>query len=67
MTAETSQSVALLKNSPSEKKEITETPAENVVALKHMRKYVSQEIERRRGKEKLKKHLDPNYHQYKAL
>ena len=61
------QNVALVAQGTCEKKEGKEVTEENTLAVKHMKRYVSQEIERRKAKEKLKKHLGSNYHQYKKM
>ena len=66
-TAEKLQSVALVSQGSSEKKDTKDASEENALAVRHMKKFVSQEIERRKAKEKLKKHLGPNYHQYKNI
>ena len=65
--AEKLQSVALVSQGTSEKKDTKEVSEENALSIRHMKKFVSQEIERRKAKEKLKKHLGPNYHQYKNI
>ena len=51
----------------SKKKDTKDASEENALAVRHMKKSVNQEIERRKAKEKLKKHLGPNYHQYKNI
>ena len=61
------QSVALVSQGTSEKKDTKDASEENALAVRHMKKFVSQEIERRKSKEKLKKYLGPNYHQYKNI
>ena len=66
MNNEKSQSVALVTQSTSEKKETCEV-TEDALVVKNMSRYVTKEIERRKAKEKLKKHLGQNYHQYKNL
>jgi len=66
-SAEKSQNVALLtKATPSEKKEDLSPAEENALAVRNMKKFVSKEIERRKAKETLKKHLGSNYHKYKT-
>ena len=61
------QNVALVVQGTSGKKEGKEVTGENSLAEKHMKRNVSQEIERRKSKEKLKKYLGSNYHQYKNI
>lgn len=58
--------VVVVAQGTSEKKEGKEV-TEDALAVKQMRKYISREIERRKAKEKLKKHLGSNYHQYKNM
>ena len=48
------QSVALVSQGTSEKKDTKEVYEENALAVRHMKKFVSQEIERRNAKEQLK-------------
>ena len=55
-TTEKLQNVALVAQGTFEKKEGNEM-TEEALAVKQMRNYVSREIERRKAKEKLKKHL----------
>ena len=52
-TTEKLQNVALVAQGTSEKKEGKEVSEENALAVKHMKRYVSQDIERRKTKEKL--------------
>ena len=66
-TTEKLQNVALVAQGTSEKKESKEVTEKNALAVKHMKRYVSQEIERRKAKEKLKKHLGSSYHKYKNI
>ena len=56
----------LTKATPSEKKEDLYPAEENALAVRNMKKFVSKEIERRKAKETLKKHLGSNYHKYKT-
>ena len=65
--AEKVHNVALVTQGTSEKKDTKEMTEEDALVVKQMRKYVSREIERRKAKEKLKKHLGSNYHQYKNM
>lgn len=54
MIVETSHNFALLENISYKKKEVKATPEETALVVKHVRKYLSREINKRKAKEKLK-------------